>query len=134
MNELTSINKYQNGKIYKIIDIAYTKTYYGSTVRPLSLRLAGHRASWKLYQSGKTKKCPTVFHLFNEFGIEHCKIELVEIYPCGSKAELERREGYYIQNNECINKMVAGRTDKEYREATKDRIKERMTVYREENR
>ena len=37
------INKYQNGKIYKITDIAYNKCYIGSTTEGLSLRMARHR-------------------------------------------------------------------------------------------
>ena len=42
--------------------------------------------------------------------MENCKIELVENYACNSKEELNAREGFYIQNNECVNKLVAGRT------------------------
>jgi hypothetical protein len=34
-----------------------------------------------------------------------CDIYLVEKYPCDTKDELHAREGYYIQNNECVNKI-----------------------------
>jgi hypothetical protein len=34
--------------------------------------------------------------------------------------ELERREGEHIRNNNCINKMVSGRTQKEWREDNKE--------------
>ena len=34
---------YQNGKIYKIVDNGYNLCYYGSTVQPLSKRLASHK-------------------------------------------------------------------------------------------
>ena len=36
-------NKYKNGKIYKIVDLAYTETYIGSTTVGLSSRMAQHR-------------------------------------------------------------------------------------------
>ena len=41
-----------------------------------------------------------------------------------NKEELNKREGYHIQNNNCINKNVAGRTFKEYIELNKDKIYE----------
>ena len=37
-------NKYANGKIYKIVDNAYTGCYIGSTIQPLSSRMSTHRA------------------------------------------------------------------------------------------
>ena len=36
-----------------------------------------------------------IYDLFAEFGYENCKIELIELYPCNSKAELHAREGFY---------------------------------------
>ena len=67
--------------------------------------------------------------------MENCKIELVENYPCNSKEELTAREGFYIQSNECVNKLVAGRTQRERNEIYKERnsIKQKETgsqVYR----
>jgi len=42
--------KYENSKIYKIIDNTNGNIYIGSTVKTLSLRIAQHRASYvKLY-------------------------------------------------------------------------------------
>jgi hypothetical protein len=104
------INKYQQGQIYKIVDNAYTKTYYGSTTSRLSARMAQHRSQYNAFKNGKRYKY-MCFDLFDEFGFENCKIELVELYPCNSKNELEQREGYYIQNNTCSNKNITGRTN-----------------------
>ena len=42
-------NKYTNGKLYKITDIAYNECYIGSTIETLSQRMAGHRNKYKLY-------------------------------------------------------------------------------------
>ena len=48
-------NKYQNGKIYKIVDIAYNKCYIGSTCEELSMIMARHRAKFKQFLKGNYK-------------------------------------------------------------------------------
>jgi hypothetical protein len=105
--------KYQNGKIYKITDNAYTKMYIGSTTQSLSRRFSKHKFSYKSWQNGGYDKV-SVFDLFNEFGIENCKIELIEAYPCNNRDELEKKEGELIRANICINKLIVGRSHREY--------------------
>ena len=102
-------NKYQNGKIYKIVDSGYTKCYIGSTVEPLSNRMAGHRSH---YRRGKLNSNSKL--LFDEFGTDNCRIELIEHFPCNSKEELLKREGNYISSTDCVNKVVPGRTKQEW--------------------
>jgi hypothetical protein len=126
-------NKYAKGKIYKITDIGYNECYYGSSYNTLCKRMDGHRGNYKCYKNGKGGY-KTSFDLFDKYGVENCKIELVELYPCGSKNELEAREGYYIKNNVCVNKVVAGRTDKQYREDNKETINERQRLYEKANK
>ena len=46
---------YTNGKIYKIVCLTTNQIYIGSTTKPLSTRLANHRADYKLYKNGKIK-------------------------------------------------------------------------------
>jgi len=118
---------YKNGKIYKITDNAYTKMYIGSTTQPLSKRFSDHRASYKLWQDGKGHNV-TIFDIFNEFGVENCKIELIEEYECENKMELQRKEGEHIKNNDCVNRCISGRTQKEWYEQNKNRI----TAYQSE--
>jgi len=48
-------------------------------------------------------------------------IELVENYPCTCKKELREREGYYQLNYKYINKVIAGRTIKEWLKTDKGR-------------
>ena len=43
-------------------------------------------------------------------------MERIENYPCNSRQEVTRREGWRQRNNECVNHNIAGRTQKEYRE------------------
>ena len=91
------MNRYENLKIYKITDTGYNKVYVGSTCESLSKRIERHRAKYSSYKTGKTNKNLSVFEIFDEFGIEDCKIELIENYPCSCKEELLRREGHYIK-------------------------------------
>ena len=50
--------------------------------------------------------------LFDEFGIDNCKILLIKDFSCKNKAELEREEGQEILRNieKCVNRVVVGRT------------------------
>ena len=124
---------YSKGQIYKITDVGQTKCYIGSTIQQLCYRMASHRANYKNYLDGKYTFV-SVFSLFEEFGVENCKIEWIEDYPCNSKKELEAREGYYQQITDCLNKKLAGRTDAQWREENKDVLREKSRIYREEHR
>jgi len=81
---------YTQGKIYKIIDESNGDVYIGSTIQTLHMRFLRHR-------------------MFNEYNKDkcNCKIILIEDYPCNSKHDLNIREQYHIDNNECINKRRA---------------------------
>ena len=96
---------YQNGKIY-MLGLPPFLPYYGSTVLTLEARMSTHKQDARAYLKGTLKgKCYS-----NELVLRPgCKIELVEAFPCSSKAELLRREGWYQLNNPCVNKFVAGR-------------------------
>ena len=128
-----SENKYHKGQIYKITDVAYTECYYGSTIEPLNKRMVHHRHRYINRDNGKETCIRSVNALFDKYGLENCKIEWVEDYPCNSKKELARREGFYIQNNACVNKNVAGRTSEESREATREKTNKRMSEYYKKN-
>ena len=108
---------YQDGKIYKLVGGGLT--YYGSTCNELYKRIYHHK-----YKSNKCKS-----KLLFDTG-DNVKIILVEKYPCNDRMELSSRERYYIENNECVNKVIPSRTHKQYREDNKDKIKQ----YREDNK
>jgi hypothetical protein len=121
-------NKYQNGKIYMIWTTLGDEKYYGSTIRKLSMRMASHRNNYKTGLN--VSSC----FLFDKYGIENCKIELVINYPCNSKEELIKKEGEYIRNNDCINKRIAGRIDKEYYEDNKELLQQKHKKHYEDNK
>lgn len=127
------MSKYQNGQIYKIVDLGYSKCYIGSTCEKLYKRFSRHKESYNAYKTGK-HRLTSSFILFEESGVENCKIEWIEDYPCNSKKELEAREGYYQQITDCLNKKLAGRTDAQWREENKDVLREKSRIYREEHR
>ena len=105
-------SKYSYGRIYKLVDIGYSKCYIGSTIETLSNRRAKHIYSYRVWRSGKPMIKCCAFDMFEEFGTENVKIEEIEKYPCKDRDELLAREGYYIQSTDCINKKVAGRNFK----------------------
>jgi hypothetical protein len=128
-------NKYEHGKIYKITDVAYTEAYVGSTVQPLCNRMAEHRRHYLQYRKGVKGMEYRSFSLFDKYGMENCKIELIETYPCEGRDELTKREGYWIRLEEaCVNKKIAGRTRKEYQVETVDIKREYDKAYREQNK
>ena len=111
MSEPIIYNKYQRGKIYKIVCNITGDEYFGSTTEPtVARRLATHVNNYKQWKKGNTNYCSS-FQII-EKGDFNCY--LVELYPCGSRDELTRREGYYQLNNECVNQLVAGRTQAEW--------------------
>ena len=50
----------------------------------------------------------------DEFGIDNCKIELVEYCPCDTIEELRRPEGFHNRNTHCLNKQIAGQKHHEH--------------------
>jgi hypothetical protein len=123
-------NKYEGGKIYKIVDSGNNKAYYGSTIKALSSRFKGHVKAYEHWKAGELKTKTSSFIIFDEFGVDNCMIELVLEYPCNSRTELLRKEGEYIRRDHCVNKSIAGRTKKQYIADNKEKIKQ----YRADNR
>lgn len=118
---------YQDGKIYKIVCNTTGLTYYGSTCElNLSNRLSHHRGNYKEYLLGKNNYITSFKVLEND----NYEIVLVEKFPCNDKMELHQQERLYIENNECVNKIIPQRTPKEWREENQDSIKlEKQNYY-----
>jgi len=110
---------FQNCKIYKVISPSNPElVYYGHTCRTLDQRMKEH----------KSKSNDTASKIIIEKG--DAIMELIENYPCNSRQEATRREGWHQRNNECVNHNIAGRTQQEYREDNQDRIKNQQQDYR----
>jgi hypothetical protein len=133
---------YQKAKIYRIISPSKNLVYYGSTTQTLSQRLTDHLKKKKYNKGGQ-------YTSYLVLDCEDYKIELVEEYPCNNKEQLFKKEGEYIKANECVNKYIAGRTDKEWRDDNREYLlnydrernkkrdkqkeKERKDTYRKNN-
>lgn len=101
---------YANGKIYKLTSPSCDKVYVGSTILPLPQRLSRHKNCYKMYLDGKFKYITSYEIIKNG----NFKIELLESYPCNTKKELTDRERHWIDTTNCINKVLPGRTKKEW--------------------
>lgn len=127
------MNKYNNGKIYKIVDNTDNNIYIGSTCQKyLSRRLAGHRADYNKYKNIKNLTSFKILKNNNYY------IELIENYPCSDRYELEKRERFYIENNNCVNKAIPTQTKKEYMDKyinnNRNEINNKKKIHYEKNK
>ena len=129
--------KLSKAKIYKIVDNTNDNKYIGSTCKTLKTRLTGHKCNYKRFLKGL---CGNV-KSFDIIRNRDYKIELLENCDIKTKQELLARERFYIENNECLNKYIPGRYDngyqqyqKEYREANKDKAKNKAKEYYNDNK
>ena len=123
-------NKYKNGKIYSIWSYQTDDIYIGSSYNELDYRLKQHKDNYKSFLNGIGHyKCS-----FDIIKYGDAEIGIIEEFPCQSKYELLRREGELQKKLPCINKKIAGRTDKEWREENKESIAKKKKIYREKNK
>ena len=108
---------YKNGKIYQVVCNITGETYVGSTARSLEDRLIEH-------EKPSNRCCSKQIIERGDY-----YIELLETYPCESEFELNRKEGEYQKTIECINKVIAGRTEAEWREDNKEEHKIKRKKY-----
>lgn len=121
---------YSNSKIYKLIDNNTGNIYIGSTTQTLYQRKAEHVSDYKKYLIGK-------HHYVSSFEIVkngNFDIVLLEKYSCEDKSQLHIREGQYVRLNDCVNKLIPGRTKAQYRKENKEEIKIYAKKYQENNK
>lgn len=85
------MNKYQFGKIYKLVSKETNLIYIGSTTNELIERFYSHKSSYKCEPTKGRKS----YHMLK---YKDCEIKLIENYPCNSKAELKDKERQIIIN------------------------------------
>jgi hypothetical protein len=124
------MNKYNNGKIYKLYSKKTDNIYIGSTYLTLKERLRCHFKDYERYLKNNNNYITS----YEILKYDDCKIELIVDYPCDSKKDLEKEEGKYQKILNCVNKLVAGRTRQEYRQDNIDKYKEYYKQYYENNK
>ena len=102
-------------KIYKIIDNTNGNVYIGRTTMKLTVRLRKH----------KTRQSCMCREIIKNGDY---KIELIE------ETDDKSRERYWIENTDCVNKVIPGRTRDEWYEENRETLLENNKKYREKNR
>jgi hypothetical protein len=124
---------FKNAKIYQIVDNKTGKRYVGSTCEPtLAKRLAKHRQNYRTWVN-KDRPTGTGSYYMTSFEIlegGNETIELIEKCDVSSRDELRAREGYWIRELDCVNKVMAGQTMDEWRQLPE--VKERQKKYDKE--
>ena len=111
-------------RIYKLTSQQTPKIYIGSTKLSLNTRFILHKTKFK-----NQVKYITANEILQ---YPDCNIELIE--ECNmTKDELKRKEGYYIKQNDCVNKNIAGRNLKQYYLDQFEKYKENNKKFRTEN-
>ena len=76
--------------------------------------MARHRRDYKSYlytQYKSPKHHINSMKSFDEFGVENCKMVLMEERPCQNRKQLKNREGEYIENDKSrLSGCFVGRT------------------------
>ena len=109
---------YRFYKIYSDIDDEIC--YIGKTIQELNKRFIGHKSKYI-----NKKLCCYSKKVFEKYGIENCKIELLEELYFENKYSADLKEREYIENyKNCINKLIPSRNRKERNEINKDKYKE----------
>ena len=76
---MEEINKYENGKIYKICSFQTDEVYIGSTTKKyLRQRLNQHKTDYKKFKEGRTQNQITSFKILE---YDDADIILLENYP-----------------------------------------------------
>lgn len=104
------------GHIYVLKSNNTPLVYIGSTTQTLKHRLLNHKGDYKGYLK-KERHYKSSYEIVK---YDNCYIELLETIDFKDRKELNRKEGEYILNNKnCCNCLIAGRTPQEYEKTEK---------------
>lgn len=111
------------GIIYRIRSKNCPGVYIGSTTQRMSERFRAHIVEYNAHIKGKSRTHTASSDIL-VWG--DCTVELIESFPCESRKDLVRREGYWIRQEECcVNNKIAGRTRDEFAVAEKEKRKQK---------
>ena len=83
-------SRYNQGKIYKMVNTVDDRIYIGSTCLPLAKRFYDHK------KAARHTITQLVYAALNIIGWENVRIVLIESYVCSNKQELIAREQHYM--------------------------------------
>ena len=126
---------YENAVIYKIhsLNPDVKEIYVGSTC-DFANRKYHHKRNCNK-PSDKKYHLKVYTYIRDNGGWDKFMMTPIKMYPCKSKMELHIEERKNIEElNATLNSSVPGRTDKEYREQNKEKIKQQKKEYYEQNK
>ena len=120
---------FQKAKIYKIWNNTNDKLYIGSSCSTLGNRMAKHR-----YNARNSTENSLLYDEMRRLGIDNFFIELMEETPCENIEQLRAIEGKYIRKYGTLNKIIAGRTNKEWFDENREYKREMDRMYRQSHK
>ena len=122
-------NRYNNSKVYKLINTVDDTFYIGSTTTQLSKRLSWHKRTC-LYKQSKAR----LYEHMSKIGMENFKIILINEFYLNNNEELRREENNYIEmyknDSNCLNMVRAYASD----EVKKEQMIKSSEKFRKEHR
>jgi len=104
--------------------------YYGSSEMPsLEDRMKKHLSNFNSWKKTGAKYCSS----FKVLELNNYKEILLKIVFFTIKWELREQERHLIEHRVCVNSNVPNRTDAEYKEANKEKIKEQRAEHYQAN-
>ena len=128
---MEDFGRYQNGKIYKLVNSVDDKIYIGSTCSTLAKRKSAHKGTCKR-EIGRR-----VYAHLSTIGWDKIDIVLIESFPCNSKEELFKREHYWIDtlkpqlNKEGVQEFIKNPKKQVYYREHEEEIKQRSKIRRQ---
>jgi hypothetical protein len=99
---------YQIYKIEPMKNCADGDIFIGHTsLRSLYRAMSKQRNDYDSWKNG-TRNNNTCYQIFDKYGINKCKIILLENIQCESKDQLYKRVVHYIETLKCVNKSKPG--------------------------
>ena len=124
----------QIGSIYKIVPnnpLDDGDVYFGSTELQLDKRYKAHVSWYKSWKNHPDKiRKVTVFNIFDKYGVENCKIELINICRFSDKSFLYEQEKQFIVSHACVNKRKPNFNRLQYYQDNREHI----SKYYQDNR
>ena len=121
------------GYIYKIYTLDNKMEYYASTTQRVCKRMADHKYLHKKWKDGESGFSPS----YPIIDTNDYKYMTMEVMDFDERFELKNRERWYIENNECVNKIPfsASRVEyhkKYYKEHKTEMLEKQKQYYKEQ--
>jgi len=117
-------------KIYELVSENTNDVYIGKTKQKLGARKSGHKSSYKRYVNGVIGTEGRIKYCSSFEVIKYGDFEIKEIESNVEEENVAERERYWIENTpNTLNKVIPGRTQKEWYYDTHEERKAKAREY-----